>query len=87
MRVRADIEMDLDQILKAVNAEDIAEFYRHRRDVDDLLAQIGTAALVRYLRANERPEFILDEILEVTEVEDYLVELRRWIEIKKKEVG
>lgn len=80
MKIECDI--DLDEILKQSDVNDVAEFYSHRRDIDELLRAVGTAALVRYLKVNESPEFILDEMCEVSDVRDHVEDLQRWLKEK-----
>ena len=83
MRIECDI--DVEEVLKQINAEDIADFYKGRRDIDDLLSQIGTAAIVRYLQTNESIHFVLDEMAETSDIEEHIADLRAWEIIKEKE--
>lgn len=82
MKTTIRAEVELYEILKSVNAEDVASFYVNR-DVDEILRNIPESFLIRYLRANNSSEFILDELAEVGDIETHISELRTW-EAKRK---
>lgn len=62
--MKVNVEINTGEILRAISPEVIAAYYKNHADTDVLLAEIGVAAIMRFLK-DESLQHLFSEMAEL----------------------